>query len=85
MFTSCQLTGGEEVIDSLESRVSANMANQLDKDFIVDEIKNALFQMQPSKAPRPDNMTSLFFRSIGISLATMWSVVLSFSYHLESS
>ena len=34
----------------------------LSSDFIVDKIKAALFQMGPTKAPRPDGMNALFYQ-----------------------
>ena len=34
----------------------------LSSDFIVDKIKAALFQMGPTKAPRPDAMNALFYQ-----------------------
>lgn len=32
------------------------------EDFIEDEVKTALFQMHPTKAPGPDDVNPLFFQ-----------------------
>ena len=42
--------------------VSTDMRTSLDKDFTEVEMKEALFQMHPDKAPRLDGMTVLFYQ-----------------------
>ena len=46
----------------MDSIVTPNTNADLMRPFTHDEVKIALFQMHPSKAPSPDGMTALFFQ-----------------------
>jgi hypothetical protein len=46
----------------VEQVVSPDMNEELLKPFTREEVRRALFQMSPSKAPGPDGMTALFFQ-----------------------
>ncbi|CAL9019304.1 unnamed protein product, partial [Prunus brigantina] len=70
LFSSNGNTDYEEVADVMRGRVSDEMNQKLLADFIAEEIRQALFQMHPSKAPGPDGFFPLFYQSIG-----MWLVL----------
>ena len=42
--------------------VILEMNNMLLEEFTPEEVKKALFQMNPTKAPGPDGMNTLFFQ-----------------------
>ncbi|KAK9998496.1 hypothetical protein SO802_018099 [Lithocarpus litseifolius] len=42
-----------------------DMKAELDKPYSVEEVKTTLFQMGPTKAPRPDGMNALFYQRLG--------------------
>ncbi len=44
--------------------VTQRMNNELLRAFSHDEVRRALFEMHPSKAPRPDGMSTLLFQKI---------------------
>lgn len=44
--------------------VTQDMNNYLDTPFTKEEIKKALFDLHPSKAPGPDGYTALFFQNV---------------------
>ena len=47
---------------TMESKVSVKMNEELDKEFTIREIKGALDQMNPNKAPGPNGMTAMFYQ-----------------------
>nr|XP_020159783.1 basic proline-rich protein-like [Aegilops tauschii subsp. strangulata] len=50
------------VLDSVPARVTAEMNNGLTAPYTPNEVKNALFQMYPTKAPGPDGYPAHFFQ-----------------------
>jgi hypothetical protein len=50
-----------ELLDFVQVRVTPEMNNSLDKPFEPGEVRDALFQMAPSKAPGVDGFTTDFF------------------------
>ena len=53
----------EECLSTVSAKVTTDMQEMLSGDFTVDEIKEAVFQMGPTKAPGPDDDSLLFCRA----------------------
>ena len=51
----------EECLDAVPSRVTEDMLMVLSSEFTAEEVKVALFQMGPTKAPRPNSMNAPFY------------------------
>ena len=51
-----------ELLNSVNSIITPDMNNSLLQRYAPDEVRNALFQMHPSKSPRPDGMSHFFFQ-----------------------
>jgi hypothetical protein len=58
----------EEVIRVIPCKVSAQMNDKLMEPIVESEVKNALFQMFPMKAPGPDGFLAHFFQTHWISV-----------------
>ena len=58
--SSCQQM--EECLSTVSARVTTDMQEMLSRDFTTDEIKEAVFQMGPTKAPGLDSMNALFYK-----------------------
>jgi hypothetical protein len=67
----------DEVLQWVPSKVSSVMNNMLDAPFEMSEIKTALFEMYPTKAPGPDGFPAHFFqRNWGLCGAEVTQAVL---------
>lgn len=62
IYRSQQSGNANDIIDALEPRISYDMNCILNATFTVEEVRAALFQMEPSKCPGPDGMPPLFFQ-----------------------
>lgn len=62
LFSANKGKGPKEFLNHFGERVIVQLKEDLTKDFTVEELKEALFQMHLTKAPRPDGMPPLFFQ-----------------------
>jgi hypothetical protein len=62
LFTSASPTNMEACTASITSKVSNSMNNNLLAEFTTVEVKKALDQMAPNKAPGPDGFTAGFYQ-----------------------
>ena len=52
----------EECLNTVPQRMSTDIREELSRPSTVEKVKAALFQMGPTKAPRPDGMNALFYQ-----------------------
>ena len=52
----------EECLNAVQSKVTDDMQEFLSSEFTAKEVKVALFQMGPTKAPGPDGMNAFFYQ-----------------------
>ena len=52
----------EECLHAVQSKITDDMREVLSIEFTVEEVKVALFQMRPTKAPGLDGMNALFYQ-----------------------
>jgi hypothetical protein len=63
LFTSKPCDATDVVLESVCSKVSAEMNDDLCKPYTNEEIKDAQFQMGPTKAPGLDSFPALFYQT----------------------
>ena len=69
IYTTTHPASVDEVTNLILAKVTRKMNNNLTRDFTMDEVKAALQQMHPKKAPGPVGMLAIFFiKSIGTLL-----------------
>ena len=61
LFTSSTPPRIEETLESVEGVVTSDMSRKLLMPYTATEVKQAVFQMHPSKESGPDDMSCLFF------------------------
>ena len=62
LFSSANTSNMESVLETVDRVVTPDMNDTLLQPYTLVEVKQALFQMQPSKAPGPDGMSLFFFQ-----------------------
>jgi len=62
LYTSEGTIGMESVLNVVPMKVTPEMNDQLLAPFVEKEVKDALFQMFPTKAPGPDGLPAHFFQ-----------------------
>ena len=67
LFSMAHPQNMESVLQAVQRKVTSHMNESLTRPYTADEVRLALFQMHPSKSPRPDDMSPFSFRNIGIS------------------
>ena len=65
LYASEGTIGMEEVLSHIPTRVDGAMNAALNKAYSKEEVKDALFQMFPTKAPGPDGSHHIFFSVTG--------------------
>ena len=61
LFSTSHISVQDELLDAIEARVSEPMNALLTRDFQATEVRKALKQMHPLKAPGPDGMNPLCY------------------------
>ena len=62
LYTSEGVHDMDEALNTVPVKVTAQMNEQLNAPYTADEVKTALFQMAPTKAPGPDGFPAHFFQ-----------------------
>lgn len=79
LFTSLDPSDFDDSLKYITEKVTPAMNDAFTKLPSDDEIRKAVFDISPDKAPSPDGMTSLFFQKYwGITAAVMRQTVIDF-------
>ncbi|XP_027156752.1 uncharacterized protein LOC113757854 [Coffea eugenioides] len=68
LFTSGGRDDMLEILDGIPHSITQEMNDKLTKEVMEDEIDDALFSMNPEKAPGQDGMTPMFFQKFWSSI-----------------
>ncbi|KAL5542405.1 hypothetical protein UlMin_010115 [Ulmus minor] len=61
--SSPSLVKFDRVLDTIDRKVTSQMNEQLDQVFGPEDVKEAVFQMAPTKSPGADGMSTIFYQS----------------------
>ena len=59
----------EECLNTVNQKIIDDMMEMLSKPYSSEEVKAMLFQIGPTKAPRPDGLNALYYKNF---LAYYW-------------
>ena len=62
LYTTSHPSRIQEVIDTMEPKVSVEMNQNLIRQFTKEEVEAALKQMHPTKSPGPNSMSAVFYQ-----------------------
>ena len=62
LFTTTNPSNMDKVLNVVDRVVTPDMNHMLLQPYTPEEVRRALFQMHPSKSPRPDGMSPFFFQ-----------------------
>ena len=62
LYTTSHPSRIQEVINTMEPKVSVEMNQNLIKQFTKEEVEAALKQMHPTKSPGPNSMSAIFYQ-----------------------
>lgn len=82
LFRSSNPRSYDPVFLSLISKVSDQMNLRLMRDVSVEEVREAMFSINPDSAPGPDGMIEIFFQKFWNVIGTRWHV---FVFNSKSS
>ena len=75
LFTSSNPSDMNEILDAIRPSVSAEMNIQLSKPFSREEVDTAIKEMDPIKAPGPDDMPRFSITLFGLFLVMMYIIL----------
>ena len=82
LFSSSSPMDFEEILHAIEPKVSREMNDDLSLEFHEGEVRKALKQMYPLKAPGPDGMPPLFYQHFWSTCGcVVCNIVLAFLNH----
>ena len=84
LFTSANLINANVVLDSADKLVTPRMNDILLQRYTSEEVRLALFQMHPSKSPRPAHFFfQKFWHIVGTDVTVAILLVLNFGHMLK--
>ncbi|KAL5551374.1 hypothetical protein UlMin_001550 [Ulmus minor] len=52
----------DRVLEGIDIKVTPQQNEQMDQDFVAEDVKTAVFQMAPTKSPGADGMSAIFYQ-----------------------